>query len=71
MKYCGVCHTDLHAAANHMAPMMPTKYPIVPGHELVGVVEQVGPGVTKVKVGDVVGGKNLQLFSTVMSPFRI
>ena len=57
MKFCGVCHTDLHATANHMAPLLPTAYPIVPGHELVGLVAQVGPKVTKVKVGDVVGGR--------------
>ena len=52
MKYCGVCHSDLHAAANHMGS---TKYPIVPGHELAGVVTSVGAECTKCKVGMHVG----------------
>ena len=52
VKYCGICHTDVHIANNDM---MSTKYPCVPGHELAGVVTNIGPGVTKVKVGDRVG----------------
>ena len=52
MHYCGICHTDVHIALNHLGGTM---YPIVPGHELVGVVEEVGAAVTKVKVGDKVG----------------
>mmetsp|Transcript_77943 Transcript_77943/g.170744 ORF Transcript_77943/g.170744 Transcript_77943/m.170744 type:complete len:407 (+) Transcript_77943:99-1319(+) len=56
MKYCGVCHSDLHVAANHMSGIgMATKYPCVPGHELAGVCIAVGEKVTKVKVGDHVG----------------
>mmetsp|Transcript_94344 Transcript_94344/g.197025 ORF Transcript_94344/g.197025 Transcript_94344/m.197025 type:complete len:407 (-) Transcript_94344:810-2030(-) len=56
MKYCGVCHSDLHVAANHWAAGgMPTKYSCVPGHELAGVCIAVGEKVTKVKVGDHVG----------------
>ena len=50
--FCGVCHSDLHHAYNHFGA---TKFPIVPGHELVGVVTEVGSKVTKVKVGDHVG----------------
>ncbi len=50
--YCGVCHSDLHFARNEWHF---TVYPAVPGHEIVGRVAQVGPAVTKVKVGDRVG----------------
>lgn len=55
MKYCGVCHSDLHVAANHFGSVRPTKYPCVPGHELAGVCAQVGAKVTKIAVGDHVG----------------
>jgi hypothetical protein len=55
MKYCGVCHSDLHHAANHNHKMNKTKYPCVPGHELAGVVAGVGSKVNKVKIGDEVG----------------
>lgn len=47
--YCGVCHSDLHTARNDWGG---TKYPAVPGHEIVGVASRVGNEVTKVKVGD-------------------
>ena len=50
--FCGVCHSDLHQARNEWSGMMPTVYPCVPGHEIVGRVAKVGPGVTKFKVGD-------------------
>lgn len=50
--YCGVCHSDLHTARNDWGG---TKYPAVPGHEIVGKVSQVGSEVTKVKVGDYAG----------------
>lgn len=53
MEACGVCHTDLHAV-NGDWPVKP-KLPLIPGHEGVGVVEAIGPGVTSVKVGDRVG----------------
>merc|ERR1711936_523427 len=52
LKYCGICHTDVHIAANDMGS---TKYPCVPGHELAGVVTAVGKNVTKCQVGDHVG----------------
>lgn len=56
MRFCGVCHTDLHVAANHFkAAGNPTQYPCVPGHELAGVCVQVGAQVTKFKVGDHIG----------------
>ena len=47
--YCGVCHSDLHTAKNDWGW---TQYPVVPGHEIVGRVLEVGSGVTKYKVGD-------------------
>jgi len=52
MKYCGVCHSDVHIGEGDLPNVM---YPCVPGHELVGVVTEVGPDVTRVKVGDNVG----------------
>jgi uncharacterized zinc-type alcohol dehydrogenase-like protein len=55
MKYCGICHTDLHWAANHMKGVQATKYPCVPGHELCGVAVAVGKNVTKITVGQNVG----------------
>jgi uncharacterized zinc-type alcohol dehydrogenase-like protein len=49
--YCGVCHSDLHFARNDWGF---SHYPVVPGHEIVGRVTQVGDGVTKYKEGDIV-----------------
>src|SRR5215467_1664282 len=53
--YCGICHTDVHFVRNELAAIMPTEYPCVPGHEIVGRVVKVGNAVTKFKEGDVVG----------------
>src|SRR5215831_18089203 len=50
--YCGVCHTDVHFVHNDFAPMLPTAYPCVPGHEIVGRVTKAGKAVTKFKEGD-------------------
>ncbi|KAF1855196.1 hypothetical protein Lal_00003743 [Lupinus albus] len=47
--YCGVCHSDLHQARNDWGFSL---YPIVPGHEIIGRVIEVGPAVTRYKVGD-------------------
>ena len=56
MRYCGVCHSDLHTAAGHMAGVTgPVQYPMVPGHELAGVVAAIGSKVTRFAVGDRVG----------------
>ncbi|KAG9149625.1 hypothetical protein Leryth_023240 [Lithospermum erythrorhizon] len=50
--YCGVCHSDLHMLKNEWKM---TRYPVVPGHEIVGVVTEIGKNIKKVKVGDKVG----------------
>lgn len=49
--YCGICHTDLHQARNDWGW---SQYPLVPGHEIVGRVIEVGSAVTRHKVGDAV-----------------
>lgn len=49
ITHCGICHSDLHTARNDWGR---TTYPIVPGHEITGVVAAVGDGVTRHKVGD-------------------
>ncbi|KAI3462154.1 hypothetical protein Pfo_018817 [Paulownia fortunei] len=50
--YCGVCHSDLHLAKNEWGS---TLFPLIPGHEMVGVVTEVGNKVEKIKIGDKVG----------------
>src|SRR4051812_5355241 len=50
--FCGICHSDLHAVRNEWDIFMPTVYPIVPGHEIVGRVTKVGSAVKKYKPGD-------------------
>mgnify|MGYP000864569541 FL=1 len=52
IRYCGVCHSDLHTARSEWGG---TRYPCVPGHEIVGEVTAVGAGVSKFKAGDLVG----------------
>lgn len=53
--FCGICHSDLHTVRNEWSSIMPTTYPCVPGHEIVGRVTAVGSGVTKIKPGDLAG----------------
>ncbi|HXE98006.1 MAG TPA: NAD(P)-dependent alcohol dehydrogenase [Dongiaceae bacterium] len=53
--FCGICHTDLHTVRDEFHSIMPTVYPCVPGHEIVGRVTQVGSAVTRFKTGDLVG----------------
>ncbi|RJK94933.1 NAD(P)-dependent alcohol dehydrogenase [Vallicoccus soli] len=55
VTHCGVCHTDLHAVQGARAGDLP----VVPGHEFVGVVEAVGPDVTRFAVGDRVAVGNI------------
>ncbi|SPB15320.1 zinc-binding dehydrogenase [Caballeronia novacaledonica] len=50
--FCGVCHSDLHMARNEWGG---SNYPVVPGHEIVGRVAEVGSDVSKFKVGDLAG----------------
>jgi alcohol dehydrogenase (NADP+) len=50
--FCGICHSDLHQVRNEWKEVMPTVYPCVPGHEIVGRVTKVGSAVTKFKKGD-------------------
>jgi len=50
--YCGICHSDLHQVRNEWKDAMPTVYPCVPGHEIVGRVTKVGSAVSKFKAGD-------------------
>jgi alcohol dehydrogenase (NADP+) len=49
--FCGICHSDLHQVRNEWS-VMPTVYPCVPGHEIVGRVTKVGSAVTKFKPGE-------------------
>ena len=50
--YCGVCHSDIHQVRGEWGN---SKYPMVPGHEIVGRVVKVGSGVTNFSVGDLAG----------------
>jgi uncharacterized zinc-type alcohol dehydrogenase-like protein len=50
--FCGICHSDLHQVRNEWSDAMPTVYPCVPGHEVVGRVTRVGSSVTGFKPGD-------------------
>ena len=52
IKYAGICHSDIHTARDEWGQAL---YPLVPGHEIAGVVEEVGPEVTRYAVGDRVG----------------
>src|SRR5688572_31936915 len=52
--FCGICHSDLHSVRNEWSEFAPTMYPIVPGHEILGRVSDVGSAVKKYKPGDIV-----------------
>jgi uncharacterized zinc-type alcohol dehydrogenase-like protein len=51
--FCGICHSDLHQVRDEWKNVMPTVYPCVPGHEIVGRVSRAGSAVTKFKPGDI------------------
>jgi uncharacterized zinc-type alcohol dehydrogenase-like protein len=55
IAYCGICHSDIHQAKAEWEPMIPSIYPMVPGHEIVGRVAQIGSEVGKFSVGDMAG----------------
>ncbi len=55
IEYCGICHSDIHQARAEWEPMIPSIFPMVPGHEIVGRISQVGSDVTKFAVGDAAG----------------
>jgi uncharacterized zinc-type alcohol dehydrogenase-like protein len=55
IQYCGICHSDIHQAKNEWPDTLPAMYPMVPGHEIVGRISQVGDAVTKFKAGDIAG----------------
>src|SRR5579885_595156 len=52
VKYCGLCHTDLHSIEGELK--LP-KLPVIPGHQIVGIVEACGNGVRSFREGDRVG----------------
>jgi uncharacterized zinc-type alcohol dehydrogenase-like protein len=52
IHFCGICHADIHQSKNEYGG---TKYPLVPGHEIVGRIKSVGKDVTKFKIDDLVG----------------
>ena len=52
IQYAGICHSDIHQAREEWGPAI---FPMVPGHEIAGVVSEIGSAVTKFKVGDRIG----------------
>lgn len=52
IKYCGICHSDIHQVRDEWDGSI---FPMVPGHEIVGIISQVGAKTTRYKVGDKVG----------------
>jgi alcohol dehydrogenase (NADP+) len=52
IKFAGICHSDIHTVRGEWGPQ---QYPLAPGHEIAGIVTEVGSEVTKHKVGDRVG----------------
>ena len=52
VSYCGVCRTDLHVIEGELAPR---KSPLIPGHQVIGVIEKLGPGATRFSLGARVG----------------
>ena len=52
IDYAGICHSDIHQVREEWGPSL---YPMVPGHEIVGTVTELGQGVTKFKIGDRIG----------------
>ena len=56
IKFCGICHSDIHQTRDEWSEALEESiFPMVPGHEIVGIVRSVGPRVTRYKAGDKVG----------------
>ena len=55
IAFCGICHSDIHQARDEWGGPLATAYPCVPGHEIAGIVTEVGDQVTRHRVGDRVG----------------
>ena len=66
--FTGICHSDLHMVRGEWSGM-PNVYPIVPGHEIVGLVTKVGSAVTKFKRGDLAGVGCLVLEALTIDEF--
>ena len=64
--FCGICHSDLHTVRSEWS--VPTVYPCVPGHEIVGRVIKVGSAVTKFKSGDIAASRLPWLTPTATVP---
>jgi len=52
IKYAGICHSDIHQVAEEWGPAI---FPMVPGHEIAGIVTSIGSAVTKFSIGDKIG----------------
>jgi uncharacterized zinc-type alcohol dehydrogenase-like protein len=52
IQYCGICHTDIHQVNDEWGA---STYPMVPGHEITGIVKEIGPNVTHYEIGERVG----------------
>jgi len=52
VKFTGICHSDIHTARGEWGSVY---YPLVPGHEIAGVVTAIGSSVTKFQIGDLIG----------------
>jgi len=55
VQACGLCHTDLHLAEGMFIPFGVNTYPVIPGHEVTGIIDRVGAQVTHLKPGDRAG----------------
>ena len=68
IEYCGICHSDIHQARNEWGGSL---FPMVPGHEIVGKVKQIGNKVRQFKVGDkAIKTKGYKFPCTIVSVFQ-
>ena len=52
VRCCGICRTDLHVIEGDLPE---ARRPIIPGHQIVGIVDQLGPGCRRLSIGDRIG----------------